>query len=101
MITQTEIIEVLKMQSILNGVICLLVALIGASGLYGSSLVIRSGLKSTDNDTKRWLVTSGVLLSAVALGLFCVFLWMGLTRVANPGMAAIDYVIRNAQGKIF
>jgi len=101
MISQAEIIEVLKMQSILNGAICLLIALIGACGSYGAFFVIKAGLKNTDVDTKRWMTTSGVLLGAMSLSVFCVFFWLGLTRVANPGMQAVEYLVRNAQGKLF
>jgi predicted benzoate:H+ symporter BenE len=101
MITQAEIIEVLKMQSILNGTICLLIAVIGACGTYGAYFVIKNGLKSTDADTKRWMATSGAILGVISLSLFCVFLWQGLTRVANPGMQAVEYLVRNAQGKLF
>ena len=100
MISQTEVIEVLKMQSILNGAICLLITLIGASGAYGSFFVIKAGLKNADADTKRWMVTSGVILGVISIAIFCVFLWMGLTRVANPGMQAIEYLVRNQQGKL-
>jgi predicted benzoate:H+ symporter BenE len=100
MISQTEVIEVLKMQSILNGVICLLIALIGASGTYGSYFVIKTGLKNADADTKRWMTTSGVILGVVSIAIFCVFLWLGLTHVVNPGMQAIEYLVRNQQGKL-
>ena len=100
MISQVEVIEILKMQSILNGAICLLIALFGACGSYGAFFVIRTGLKNEDADTKRWMTTAGVLLGIASLSLFCVFFWMGLTRVANPGMAAVDYLVRTAQGKL-
>lgn len=100
MISQAEVIEVLKMQSILNGAICMLVALIGAAGSYGSYFVIKSGLKNVDADTKRWMVTSGAILGVISISIFCVFFWLGLTRVANPGMQAIEYLLKNQQGKL-
>lgn len=101
MITQAEIIEVLKMQSILNGVICLMIALLGACGTYGAFFVIKAGLKNTEIETKKWMVTSGVILGVASLSLFCVFFWMGLTRVANTGMSAVEYLVRNAKGTLF
>jgi hypothetical protein len=101
MITQAEIIEVLKMQSILNGSICLLIALIGLAGLLGAYTIIRNGLQVDDADSKRWMTSLGITLGIISLVGFCVFFWMGLTRVANPGMAAIDFIVRTAQGKLF
>jgi hypothetical protein len=47
------------------------------------------------------MATSGAILGVISLSLFCVFLWQGLTRVANPGMQAVEYLVRNAQGKLF
>lgn len=104
MVPQNELIEVLKMQSILNGSICLLIALVCACGAFAAYTVIRNGLKlkePTDADTRRWLVSLGAALGVASLAGFFVFFWLGLTKVVNPGMSAIDYIVRTAQGKLF
>lgn len=101
MISQTEIIEVLKMQSILNGSICLLVALAFSCGIFGAYTLVRHGLKADDADTKRWVVGIGVFLGALSIAGFFVFSWLGITKVANPGMSAIDYIVKSTKGSLF
>ena len=92
-----QIYETLRWASILNGITCFLIAALAGIFFGGGTFLIKSGIKETMPNTRKWMTTFGISLSLVSLVIFCIFFWLGLTRVANPDMHAIDYLFRHSQ----
>jgi hypothetical protein len=86
-------LPILSRQALINGAICLTVAVLFIAVIVLGSTIIRMFLKSEHKVEDRWLAIIGTSLVIFGTLGFILFLWFGLPRVLNPTFYALDYYL--------
>lgn len=84
-----SVITVLENQSIINGVILLVVAIVFLIGAGTGVYLIRDYLKAKETADK-WVLHVGLILLSVCGILFFLFLWLAIPRLINPSYYALE-----------